>query len=277
LNADFARRIKRNNFEVIIMTKTKATQRAAAANEMHGVPDRETALAAADLPPVESVSTPHTADAPSTSFSRYWREVRAWNEEAGVDTRDWWVDDETYGVFRESVAICNFDLVPRMDSWHRCEAGLFLMGLARKSDPLTCLRQPYLCMKNPADGRQRTIDAMTNSRIAESSSIDRNTPPEWLKFANRHGLKISPDMVDLVAQHWGVDEPVPVRSVNMLHKALGGLMLLCDYDNTTPISQIVRELALKGAPVDRQCFAEHVKRARAAVVGRPDPARTTER
>jgi hypothetical protein len=198
--------------------------------------------------------------------------IRKIAHDNGVNTRDWWVDDETYRAFRERLAVWNFDVVPRLATWHRSEAGYFLLGLANKDDPLTSLRKPHLTMSLDSDNYKTTLDAMANTRICESCEFERQSPPDWIKFATERGLETVPDVLSLVAQSWRTEARIPTRTANALYKALGGMMLLCGYNNDTPIVTIVGDLACKGARLDRQSFAPHVKAARAAVTGTSNPA-----
>ena len=179
----------------------------------------------------------------------------------GIDALPRWITDSVFDAFRADLAVWNYELIPRLVTWHRSDAGYFLMGLAHKRDPFMCLQDPFLVVDDHQRNLKTTVNAIINVRVCESAESERMSPPAWISFAQQHGLKIDEDVVREVAARCGGTSPVPARTLHMLHKTLGAALALAELDNAVPIARIVEELNAKGAGVDRKCVTPHIRAA----------------
>jgi len=211
------------------------------------------------------------------SFIDLDRIMRRAVENGGGDTLHWWIDQQTYATFRETLSNWNYDIVAKLGTWHRTEAGYFLVAVAHTRDPYTCVCEPRLTLSDDSKNRQLTINAMVNCRVCESSDIERRTPLEWIEFADQHGLTVGKDVRSLVAQRTATELPLAPKTEHSLLRAIGGLLLLAEYPVGTPMQRLLDDLAAKGVPLDRQTFTKTVNRARAAVSGAPDPGRPSKK
>lgn len=185
----------------------------------------------------------------------------------GTGIRSHWITDALYQAFRADVAIWNAELVPRLATWHRADAGYFLLGLAHTRDPFSCLPEPGLVMHDPMRNVQTTHSAIINVRVCESADQERLPPAGWIAFARQHQLEVNADVVAAVAVYSGGDPGVHHRTLGMLHKMLGAALRHVGYEDSVSDSRIIEELNAVGAGIDRKKAAPHIKAARAAISG----------
>ena len=225
-------------------------------------PSKGTAVATAPLaPPSPGVVTPHAESPGTASIVVGNRVINNALKICGIDARPRWITDSVYDAFRADLAVCNYELVPRLVTWHRADAGYFLMGLAHKRDPFMCLQDPFLVLEDHQRNLQTTIHAIINVRVCESAESERMPPVAWIAFAQQQGLKIDEDVVCEVAARCVGSARIPARQLHMLHKTLGAALALAELDGGVPISRIVDELNAKGAGIDRKRVTPHIRAA----------------
>ena len=177
----------------------------------------------------------------------------------GGDARSWWLDEDDYLKFRARLLLCNAGLVSRFATWPREDAGLYLMGLGWREKPLTCVRTPLLLIDDRACHERTTMLAMENVSICESCERELMEPSAWVDFGRRYGLEMDPGMIELISRARGDDVSIPGRQLDMLQRALAAALGLAECHPHQSIRAIVEQLNAKGAGLDRERIAPHIR------------------
>lgn len=186
------------------------------------------------------------------------REVIAANGAQYVDADQ----ARAFAEFAASLRLGDVSLVCRFPTWDKAEAGLFLLGLASSSLPFACLRQA----EHGASARVCRDDvvgwAVENVQLCSRCEFDRQAPALWLAFARRCSAHVAESVAVALGDAAGEAGPVPGRTVDMLHRALGAALQLAEIDTDQSVRSVVQQLNAKGAGIDRQRFAPHLRAAR---------------